>query len=155
MEKIQKKMQKAPRVLGVSKFEKFTKALGELLDTDDWNAWVIACTDEELIFMVNQKLDPSERIAERTFRDYKAGNLPKTDGDYDYMSMFVASYKRAIIGQKRICVEKLKDDVPGGWQRYAWLLERKFDEWNLRTKSVDETPDVRRLVFVEARADGS
>jgi len=26
-------------------------------------------------------------------------------------------------------------------------MERKFDEWNLRSRSVDETPDVKRLVF--------
>jgi hypothetical protein len=26
-------------------------------------------------------------------------------------------------------------------------MERKFDEWNLRAKVVDETPDVGRLVM--------
>ena len=44
-------------------------------------------------------------------------------------------------------MENLASDSPGAWQKWAWLLERKFDEFNLRAKSVDETPDVKRLVL--------
>jgi hypothetical protein len=44
-------------------------------------------------------------------------------------------------------MENLAADSPGAWQKWAWLLERKFDEFNLRSKSVDETPDVKRLVL--------
>jgi hypothetical protein len=31
--------------------------------------------------------------------------------------------------------ESLKSD-PQSWQRYAWIIERKFNEWNL--KSIQE-----------------
>jgi len=51
------------------------------------------------------------------------------------------------MGQRVALMRAMDDDVPGGWQRYAWILERKFDEFNLRARSVDETPDVRRLVL--------
>jgi len=33
------------------------------------------------------------------------------------------------------------------WNRYLAVIERKFDDWNLRSKSVDETPDLKKLVF--------
>jgi hypothetical protein len=44
-------------------------------------------------------------------------------------------------------MDNLSGDTPGAWQKWAWILERKFEEFNQRTKTVDETPDVRRLVL--------
>jgi hypothetical protein len=41
----------------------------------------------------------------------------------------------------------LAEDVPGGWQRYAWLLERKFDEFNMTRKEKVEVNDLGRLVL--------
>jgi hypothetical protein len=130
-----------------NKFQVFTLALEELFDTSDWNAWVIACSDEELIFMVNQKLDKDDRIKERTFRDYKAGNLPRLDSDYEYLEVFFASYKKALIGQKLIIMQNLAGDSPGAWQKWAWLLERKFDEFNMTRKEKVEVNDLGRLVL--------
>jgi hypothetical protein len=147
MEKSKNKKQKGLPQGRPNKFEAFTKVLAELFRTDEWNSWPIVCSDEELVFMVNQKLGKEETITERAFRMYKSGELPRTDGEYDYVSVFFSSYKKALIGQKHIIMENLAADSPGAWQKWAWLLERKFDEFNLRSKSVDETPDVKRLVL--------
>jgi hypothetical protein len=129
------------------KYQLFVSALEELFSTDDWNAWVIACTDEELLFMVNQKLDEKDRILSRTFRNYKKGELPRSEGDYDYLSMFDSSYKKALIGQKLIVMQKLAGDSPGAWQKWAWILERKFDEFNMTRKEKVEVNDIGRLVL--------
>jgi hypothetical protein len=148
MSEIQKKNTKGTRVLGISKFDTFLGAVKELLpESGDWNSWVVACTDEDLLFMLNAKLAPEHRISEQTWRRYKRGEAGASKVDVECLDVFVSAYKRAVIGMKRVCMQNLQDDVPGGWQRYAWILERKFDEWNLRTKTVDETPDVRRLVL--------
>jgi hypothetical protein len=69
--------------------------------------------------------------------------------------MFMSAYKKALESQRYALAMALGRDTPGAWQKWAWLLERRFEEFNQRTKSVDETPDVRRLVFVEARDGGS
>jgi hypothetical protein len=129
------------------KYQLFVSALEELFNTDDWNAWVIACSDEELIFMVNQKLEEKDRILDRTFRNYKKGELPKSEGDYEYLRMFDSSYKRALIGQKMIVMQNLAGDSPGAWQKWAWILERKFDEFNMTRKEKVEVNDIGRLVL--------
>ena len=32
----------------------------------------------------------------------------------------------------------------GQWQRWAWIIERKFDEWNLRIKGKGKTEHSER-----------
>ena len=146
MEKNQKKKQKGLHGRP-NKFEAFARVMAELFDTDDWNAWVVACTDEDLLFMVNQKLPEEQRVSTTSWKDYKAGNLPTSHVDYRCVEQFFGSYKKALVGQKRLIADNLASDSPGAWQKWAWLLERKFDEFNLRAKTVDETPDVKRLVL--------
>jgi hypothetical protein len=38
-------------------------------------------------------------------------------------------YKKALTNQKKGLFNKLWDDTQ--WQRYAWIIERKFSDWNL------------------------
>jgi hypothetical protein len=131
-----------------SKAHRFMEAVRELIpETGDWNAWVIACTDEDLLFMLNSRLDKEERIDERTWRNYKKGLEGIAEVDRECLDAFISAYKRSLLGMKRMCVEKLEGDVPGGWQRYAWLLERKYDEWNMTRKEKVEVSDLGRLVL--------
>ena len=173
MEKIQNKKQKASlgdamnglkevkRPQGQqSKIRPIALAMHALFETPDkriavddggddigLNFRVIAMTDEGLLNCINDMVAPEEQITLRTFLNYKAGQIVDHEPDGIYAKLFVSSYKRAIDQQRFALARALADDVPGGWQRYAWLLERKFDDFNLRAKSVDETPDVRRLVL--------
>jgi hypothetical protein len=144
-----------------SKFIPIAKAMHALFDKPDkritvdeggdddiaLNFKVIAMTDEGLLDILNDLVDESERISERTFQSYKAGEIVVDEPDYEYVRMFVASYKKALHHQAYMLSRALAEGIPGEWQKYAWLLERKFDEFNLRQKQVDETPDVKRLVF--------
>ena len=135
--------EKPERTLGYPKWEKWTMAMNKVFNHKHSVGYAIIFTDEELVDLVNEELDEEDRISYRTFKRYKAGEM-EDDG---ILSLFVSLYKKALLAQKANLQQGLIDDVPGGWQRYAWILERKFDEWNLRAKSVDETPDVGRLVF--------
>jgi GTP-sensing pleiotropic transcriptional regulator CodY len=48
-------------------------------------------------------------------------------------------YKKALTIQKKSLFENLKNDDKS-WQRYAWIIERKFSDWNLKHLSeVDQT----------------
>lgn len=125
------------------KWQAFIDKLDELFDVPGAGNPIIIYTDKELVEFVNMHLEENQQISVSAFEKYKRGERV----DDEYLSLFVTAYKRALFLQKQRLMEKLESDVPGGWQRYAWILERKFDEWNLRSKSVDETPDVGRLVF--------
>ena len=142
---------KPERVLGIPKWGAFTEKLDELFDVPGAGNPVVVYTDKELVEFVNMHLDERDQISIASFERYKKGEIV----DDEYVHLFVRAYKRALFLQKRRLMESLEDDVPGGWQRYAWILERKFDEWNLRAKSVDETPDVGRLVFRVMPDEGS
>lgn len=127
-----------------SKIGKFTEVMRDILDTEHPVGFAIIHTDEDLVEMVNERLDPDERIDIRNFYSWKAGGLTAHD---ELLCVFSSCYKRALRVQAQNLHERLATDVPGGWQRWAWILERKFDDWNMRSKTVDETPAPKQLVF--------
>jgi hypothetical protein len=126
-----------------SKIERFTEALENVLMDERGVGACIMHTDMELIDMVNRELAPDERISEVTFRKWKSGDSV----DDTRRDVFLSVYKRAIESQKRSLFESLRDEPPGAWQKWAWILERKFDEWSLRQRVVDETAAPKQLVL--------
>ena len=44
---------------------------------------------------------------------------------------FVILIKRALLTQKENLFKKFAND-DRAWQRWAWIIERKFSEWNLK-----------------------
>jgi hypothetical protein len=133
-----------------SKIEKFTEALREVLDTPHSVGYAIIYTDEDLVDIVNERLDPDDRITTRTFKDYKAGKLSSDP----YLDVFLPLYKGALRHQSANLFERLSNEPPGAWQKWAWIIERKFDDWNMRAKVVDESPTPKQLVF-SVRGEGS
>lgn len=111
-----------------SKIEPFIEQAEKVLFTDI-NAIIL--TDEELVDEVNEGLKEKERITQRTFRNWKSQAIK---GEYidDNAQGFFLLLKRALREQKRNLFAKFQDD--GQWQKYAWILERKFDEWNIKQK---------------------
>lgn len=126
-----------------SKIEKFTQALEQVINTEHSVGYAIIFTDKDLLAMTNDLLDPDDKITQSTFENYKAGNLT----DDVRLDVFLGLYKRALMNQSANLFERLSTDVAGAWQRWAWVIERKFDDWNLRSRSVDETPTPKELVF--------
>ena len=135
------------------KWETWVKKMDEVLNRNHPVGYAIVYNDEMLLAVVNSELPEEDRISKRTFNYYKSeGHIE----DGSIASVFVATYQKALSIQADNILRKMTEDVPGGWQKWAWIMERKFDEWNLRAKVVDETPDVGRLVFrVDRETEGS
>lgn len=92
---------------------------------------VIVCTDEELVYQINELLLEDERIAQRTWEDWKAGLLP----DDPRAEQFRGLVKKALIREKTNLFKKMQESENSSWTKYAWIIERKFDEWNIKTKT--------------------
>lgn len=110
--------------------ENFIKAAEKIINDND----VMFLTDEELLFLVNEELEEKERISERTFQYWKAGELSKcTDEQAKIGKEFLRLIKIALIKEKHSLFKSMKagDAKEDPWVKYAWILERKFKEWNL------------------------
>ena len=98
---------------------------------DDINT--IIFTDEELLLQINDKLKKKERISQRTLRRWKAKS--KNPEKLDKLGKsFVRLIKKALVKQKKHLFKKFRDE-PNQWQKWAWIIERKFDDWNIRHKT--------------------
>ena len=108
-----------------SKLENFLVGMERVLNKDINS---IILTDEELFISANAELPEEDRIGYTTFKQYKASSIKEEKA---WHSKFQSLYKEALGEQKKNLFNKLHDD-PQAWQRYAWIIERKFSEWNLR-----------------------
>lgn len=108
--------------------DKFLKVADEIIN-DDMNA--IIYTDEQLLFLINDKLDEKERITDRTFENWKSGSSPVHEKDK--LDNFFALLKKALAKQQATLFLNMKKDQKV-WQKWAWIIERKFDNWNIRQK---------------------
>ena len=94
-------------------------------------------TDEDLLFLINDKLPEKDRVGDMTWKRWKAGGTEESKG-----SEFRSLIKRALTQQRAALMKKMQGDGAGVWQKWAWILERKFNEWNLQKKTlVGEDPD--------------
>jgi len=108
------------------------KVANEIVN-EDINAIIL--TDEELVFLINEKVVKKERISSRTFERWKAKNKSDEEEEIDKIGKeFCRLIKRALMRQKRDLFNSLKGDDKQ-WQRFAWIIERKFDNWNIRQKT--------------------
>lgn len=117
-----------------SKYKNFLvwleKALNEKNDKWEWINSIIL-TDEELFLLANDYLDENDRICYMTFKNFKASAIKEEEDTYNE---FLSLYKKAILKQKKNLFDKLQGDE-WQWQKYAWIIERKFSEWNLKKVS--------------------
>lgn len=112
-----------------SKIDRFVEVAEEVI-LDDINAIIL--TDEDLVFLINEKLEEDERITKRTFENWKA--KAKGSEELDEMGeRFFRLYKKALVEQSMNLFKEMRKDTQ--WQRYAWIIERKFDDWNIKHKS--------------------
>jgi hypothetical protein len=124
-------------------------AFERILNTDR-NALV--CTDQHLFFLLNDELPKEVKISYRTFQRYKmlaniygAGQdsftTPGTpERDEYYPPIYRELYRvftHALIKQRNNIMNCLLDDAKG-WQRYKWIMERKFRDWSLKGDEREE-----------------
>jgi hypothetical protein len=137
-----------------SKIHAFIEALKDVLSVDEFEKQIIFLTDAELVFVINQKLKEKERITDMTFRRWKAKNTGEDVKGVEPLDEvgkeFCSVYKSALIRQKAALFKKLLSPSEGQWQRYAWIIERKFDDWNIRHKTeVDATVKAKAITIVK------
>ncbi len=119
---------KGGRPIGSGKLtDNWLKVAEEVLNEDNDR---VLLTDEELVFLINEKLKSKEQIVDRTFQNWK--KKAKEGKNLDERGRgFFRLIKKALVVQKMNLLKSVKLGATG-WQGSAWVLERKCDEWNLR-----------------------
>lgn len=108
----------------------------------------IYLTDADLVFLVNDKIDDEKyHITTRTLRNWKTGKAP----DEETGKLFLKLFQKALIKQKKAIFEKLESTENVTWTRLAWILERRFQEWNLKHISeVKNTNESKTTIQITA-----
>ncbi|MEI7511372.1 MAG: hypothetical protein WCJ84_04410 [Candidatus Peregrinibacteria bacterium] len=106
-----------------------------LLETEEN---ILFLTDQELFEELNDGLNEKERVSYTSFKDWKAGREQKESLLYERFSSLI---KKALRKQKRNLFEKMMNGKEAQWQKYAWIIERKFSEWNMRKIMKFETEE--------------
>jgi len=107
-----------------SKIDKFIEVAKDVLFRDG----LMLLTDEELVFLINENLEEKEKVAQVTFKKWKSGDYSELG---ETGKEFLSLIKKALIIQKENLFKKFSND-DRAWQRWAWIIERKFSEWNLK-----------------------
>ena len=125
--------------------EDVLQAISQVVDEN-----ILICTDEELVIAVNDLLPEDKRFTYEAFSKWKRG-LSQVDNPL-YPS-FLRLIKKALVNEKKRLLKLLESDK-NSWQRYAWILERKFDEWNIKNKSeVDHNVNIPSLPSITIKTN--
>lgn len=115
-----------------------TKLTKEWLDiasevvNDDINAIIL--TDEELVMEINDRVDDENlQITPQTLTNWKRKVRESKELDENGKEFFML-IKKALFKQKKHLFHKFREE-PNQWQRWAWIIERKFDDWNIKHKT--------------------
>lgn len=95
-------------------------------------------TDAELIFKVNETLAKKDRVDVATWERWKSGEVKAANGDDEIGDRFRGLLKKAVLKQKEHLYKQFQTDDKV-WTRWAWIIERKFKEWNLKQISENTT----------------
>jgi len=127
------------------------QAFKDVLDEDS-NAIIL--TDKELCIMVNDRLE-DDSFSYSAFKDWKAFATDKktetSEGNAVLYNKLRSLIEKALIIQKQNLFKKFRDE-PHQWQKWAWIIERKFDEWNIKRKT-DVTTDGEKINMVTVQID--
>ena len=107
------------------KMETWLHQLVKVLEDEE----ILFLSDKDLVFLVNRELPKENQIADSTFEKWKAGKFAPND---EIGKEFIGCIHLALIRQKQLLSQKMMEDNNGQWTRYAWIMERKFTEWNLK-----------------------
>ena len=109
-----------------NKMNNWLPALEEVLNTEN----ILFLSNDDLRLLTNERLPEENQISERTFKNWKAGKFHEDD---DSGKNFIRVIERALIKQKQWLGERMLDPNNSlGWNRFRWILERKFAEFNLK-----------------------
>lgn len=143
-----------------SKLPRFVRAFACVVDDSHPVGMAIIHTDKDLLRLTNKRLrdegDAGSQISLASFENYKRGDVGGlTEEVSEALEEFERLYGDALLEQRNNLFERMVEKGEArSWGRWSWIIERKFDDWNLRKKQVDETPDRNQLVFRVLDGDG-
>lgn len=96
----------------------------------------IALTEQEMLETINYQLKgkPEHQISVNKWIEYK-NKMPLIREEREKIERFRGLYKEILLKQKQLLLDRLANCEPEQakyWQRFAWILERKFEDYNLR-----------------------
>ena len=140
-----------------SKISRFLQAFECVIEKPHPVGRAIIFTDRELVFLTNQELENKEdHVDDSTLNRWKQGYEFADDSDNEEAREFRRIYEKHLMMQREHLFKMMMAKSEArSWNRYLAVIERKFDDWNLRKKSVDETPDLKKLVFTVAESGDS
>ena len=137
-----------------TKIEKFVEAFKKVIEDTD----TTILTDKELFILVNGRLHKKNRISISTFEAWKGPSRDKYFDSHDYpkeaVEEFIDLMELTRVQQKLNLFNNLTDKKNRNWTQNAWLLERKFEDLNL--KKVTENRNINentQTVKIEVRSD--
>ena len=106
-----------------------------LLQEKEWekNQNALIHTDEDLFDMINEWLPKEKQITIDTLKEYKKWRKLKDPIKQALLNEFSHLIKKALRIQRDNLLKSLQNE-PVSRQRWAWIIERKFDDRNLRKK---------------------
>jgi len=126
--------------------QRLNKAKEVLADEDK----AVILTDDELFFLINDWLEQEYKVTERTFQSWKSKSIKcgsEEEIEEEYWRLFVEFLrliKKALVNQKNCLYKELKDKENWQWQRIAWIIERKFTDWNLKVISENRNDNTNK-----------
>ena len=129
------------------KLPRFLEQFKCVLEQDHPVGMAIIHSDHDLLFKTNMRLNEEDRVGKATLSRWKSHDFVN-EADRELGEQFRDLYEQHLIEQRERLFEAMV--APGeerSWQRWMAIIERKFDDWNLRSKSVDETEGPKQLVF--------
>ena len=138
-----------------SKISRFVQEFECVISTSHPVGYAIIYTDEELVFLTNRRLEEVERVDSSSLARWKKFEFAD-DRDRLEAERFRDLYEYHLLLQRdRMFEMMVSSGEKRSWGRWMSIIERKFDDWNLRHRSVDESVDRKQLVFrVESGDEG-
>lgn len=101
-------------------------------------SWIL--TDKDLVFLINERLSDADKVSQISFEKWKRIAKEEKEKVPNHFKEFRRLYKRALLIAKMQLLASLHE---GGqqWQRFAWILERKFPSWKVKSLSDEQIED--------------
>lgn len=111
-------------------------------------------TVKELVTKINMELPVSYRVSVKymyklleKIRDEKEQKR-YTENEKKYTAEIQAVFAKYFLEHKEFLFEKLKNETGKNWCKWAWFIERKYPEWNIRQADVSVRGDTDNTVTV-------
>ena len=126
--------------------KQITSAFSEVVN-DDINSMILDFV--EIILLTNDKLPKEKNIDSDDFLKWLNGAENEARNNNELYSELLKIYDRARIEQKQAYIKFLTTASSKNWQKYAWLLERKYNDLNLQHRI--DIGDGKKIIIERAK----